>query len=41
MISGELAHMTALEHNRELLRTAELSRRIPRRRGRTGLFKRA
>ena len=41
MISGNLAHMTALEHNRDLLRTAETARRAPRRRRRTSVSKRA
>ena len=32
MIRGELSHLSALEHNKDLLRTAERERRLPRRR---------
>jgi hypothetical protein len=33
MTNGELSHLSALEHNKDLLRTAERERRLPRRRG--------
>lgn len=36
MISSQLAYMSALEHNRDLLRTADRERRLPRRGRRKG-----